>query len=304
MLDGGGGNFRRQRWHDGGGRMKMRAVKSRRRGMILIAVTWLLIVLAAMTIILTNRMAVEALASANQLSQLQADAAERGAEQFVLEQLVANSADAKAIYSITADQMSARPIGDSYFWILRPNSDDPKQYDFGITDEASKINVNSAGANVLLLLPNLTQDIVDAISAWRSSTGPASQNGAGDSYYMTLPDPYHCKGAPLESVEELLLLRGITSDLLFGQDLNHNGALEDGEQLAAANGSGGAGGGGTSGATGAGGGPGLGLGRMGTGGGRNITLNVNSDGGRGGDHRLPGHSGENSLTRGGQPRLY
>ena len=190
--------------------------------MILIAVTWLLIVLVAMTIILTQRMAVENMASANQLAQLQAEAVELGAEQFVIEQITVNSADAKTIYNIKSDPMAARPIGDGYFWILRPSADDPKQYDFGITDEASKINVNSASGSVLLMLPNMAQDIVDAITAWRSSTGPTSQNGAGDSYYMTLPDPYHCKGASLESVEELLLRRGNTTDLLFGQDLNHN----------------------------------------------------------------------------------
>ena len=36
--------------------------------------------------------------------------------------------------------------------------------------------------------------------------------------------------APLETVEELLLVRGVTPDLLFGRDINRNGMVDSHEQ--------------------------------------------------------------------------
>jgi hypothetical protein len=42
--------------------------------------------------------------------------------------------------------------------------------------------------------------------------------------------PYRCKNGPLDSLEELLLVRGVTPQLLFGNDLNRNGTLDGDEQ--------------------------------------------------------------------------
>ena len=47
-------------------------------------------------------------------------------------------------------------VGDGYFWLLRPSANE-SMYEFGISDEASKINLNVAKAEQLILLPGITQ---------------------------------------------------------------------------------------------------------------------------------------------------
>ncbi len=39
-------------------------------------------------------------------------------------------------------------------------------------------------------------------------------DGAEDSYYMSLAKPYHCKNAPLDSLEELSMVRGFTPEVI------------------------------------------------------------------------------------------
>src|SRR5262249_20352578 len=72
--------------------------------------------------------------------------------------------------------------------------------------------------------------IADAILDWidGSSDNPRA-NGAKSSYYAALTPPYRCKNGPLESIEELLLVRGVTPRLLFGTDYNRNGVNDPGE---------------------------------------------------------------------------
>src|SRR5262249_57796060 len=65
-------------------------------------------------------------------------------------------------------------------------------------------------------------DWIDADSTPRST-------GAEDDYYMGLNPPYHCKNGPLDSLEELLLVKGVTPQLLFGNDFNRNGILDPDE---------------------------------------------------------------------------
>ena len=47
--------------------------------------------------------------------------------------------------------------------------------------------------------------------------GPTHRlNGAKDDYYQSLNPPYKAKNGRFESVEELLLVRGVTRDYFYG----------------------------------------------------------------------------------------
>lgn len=117
---------------------------------------------------------------------------------------------------------------------------------FALTDEGGKLNINAliaqdkTGAvlrNALLKIPALAElpEVVDAIVDWvdadeeagNSETGGGGQ-GAENTYYEALATPYKCKNGPLNSVEELLLVSGVTPQLLFGTDQNRNGVADDG----------------------------------------------------------------------------
>ena len=124
------------------------------------------------------------------------------------------------------------------------DADDPlvttQAYRFGVVDEAGKINLNAllqldstgnAGSTMLMLLPNMTQDVANAILDWMDPDDTPRASGAESDYYSSLNPPYQCKNGPLDSLEELLLVQGVTPQLLFGNDRNRNGTLDPGEDI-------------------------------------------------------------------------
>jgi hypothetical protein len=88
------------------------------------------------------------------------------------------------------------------------------------------------------MTPELAASIVD----WRDPDEVATDGGGAESeYYLLQPEPYYCKNAPFETLDELLLLKGASRDLLYGVDANRNGVVDDDEadsqrQLTAFNG--------------------------------------------------------------------
>ncbi len=85
-----------------------------------------------------------------------------------------------------------------------------------ISDEAGKVNINTAPHDTLSALFG-SDDIADAIIDWRDADSTISPQGAEDDYYLGLTPPYHCKNAPFTTVNELLLVKGITADMLAAQ---------------------------------------------------------------------------------------
>jgi len=62
------------------------------------------------------------------------------------------------------------------------------------------------------------KDPTDAILDWLDYDDMDAEEpeGAENSYYMGLQNPYPCKNGPMDSIEELLLIKGITPELYFG----------------------------------------------------------------------------------------
>jgi len=104
----------------------------------------------------------------------------------------------------------AIPFGDGQFKVEREN-------------ESGKVNLNKAGAPLLkMMLSNFEIDdankniIVDSIMDWRDKDSLHRLNGAEDDYYLSLPQPYKSKNGDFTSIEELLLVRGVTPGIFYG----------------------------------------------------------------------------------------
>jgi len=57
----------------------------------------------------------------------------------------------------------------------------------------------------------------------------ARAEGAEQEYYDGLPRPYTVRNGPLDTIEELLLVRGFTPARFYGEDANQNFRLDPNE---------------------------------------------------------------------------
>ncbi len=111
----------------------------------------------------------------------------------------------------------------------------------GLEDESNRLNLNTlmladeaeenGGRQLLMGLPGMTEEIADAILDWIDEDNETREFGAEADHYSSLVPAYAPKNGPLETVEELLLVRGVTPWLLFGTDANRNGWIDGGEPV-------------------------------------------------------------------------
>ena len=66
---------------------------------------------------------------------------------------------------------------------------------------------------------------------WRDADSNPRGEAAGTEgeYYRNLDKPYRVKNGPFDTVEELLLVQGVTPRILFGEDHDRNGLLTPNE---------------------------------------------------------------------------
>lgn len=110
---------------------------------------------------------------------------------------------------------------------------------YGVEDESTRLNLNTllnaeslipgSGRTLLMALPGMTEDVADAILDWIDSDEDPREFGCEIEHYSGLDPSYAPKNGPLATVEELLLVRGVTPELLFGADTNRNGQLDSHE---------------------------------------------------------------------------
>jgi type II secretory pathway component PulK len=100
------------------------------------------------------------------------------------------------------------------------------------SDETGKVNVNLASVELLTAILREAgaeadaAEIALAIVDWRD---PDAIGVAEGDVYSSYDLPYSPSDSDLLRIEELLFVRGITPELFFGEDANHNGTLDPNE---------------------------------------------------------------------------
>lgn len=115
------------------------------------------------------------------------------------------------------------------FTIYAHNPLDNSQPRFGLTDEASKILLDAESAKLLIGEANMTDELVDCLVDYLDEDDETSAVGAERDYYASLEPPYLPRNGPLETIEELLLIKGFSGRIVFGEDFNLNGVLDSNE---------------------------------------------------------------------------
>jgi general secretion pathway protein K len=60
------------------------------------------------------------------------------------------------------------------------------------------------------------EELLDAIKDWIDTDDEVTGGGAEGAYYAGLPKPYAVKNAPIDCIEELLMIKGMTPALFYG----------------------------------------------------------------------------------------
>ena len=130
------------------------------------------------------------------------------------------------------EQFRDVPLGRGQFRVFRPGrADEGGGVIYGVSDEESRLNVNYASADQLTGIYGMTPDVVAAINDWRDADNAVTPGGAEAEYYASLRPPYLQRNGPFQTVRELLMVRGISRELLLGRNANQNDSGYSGESL-------------------------------------------------------------------------
>lgn len=174
------------------------------RGFALVIVLWTVVLLAMLSGSFLTAMRVELRMSHNLLASAQA-------------RLLAEAGINRAILGLHQPDAKLRPVADGTRHVFAiPEA----QVRFSVLDESARIDLNKAPGELLAGLlatldvePDIHAQLADSILDWRDTDVMRRLHGAEDADYRAANLTYGAKDAPFDSVEELLLLPGMTHDL-------------------------------------------------------------------------------------------
>jgi general secretion pathway protein K len=194
-------------------------------GAALVLVIWVVMLLSLLVMGIALTMQVETkLASLNR-TKFKCDVLARAGIELAKQQLMA---DIDPTQDTGADAFKEK-------WCTNP--DLYENYSMGdgvinvkVSPEDGKLNINTLSATpealryffqLLQVQPADLDVLVDSIQDWVDTDDNARINGAEVDYYSRLAPPYRPKNGPIDRLEELLLVRGMTPDLFYGRTSGH-----------------------------------------------------------------------------------
>lgn len=200
-------------------------------GSVLVIVLWISLGLVSLAIYFAQTTSLALKASDQRLAGLEAERVMEGATRYI-SYVLANTEQRGLPPLIQNYLRDAVPVGDATFWLVGrdPQQVNPNAPYFGLVDESSKLNLNTATQEMLELLPIPgISEVAPAIVDWRDADSEVRTGGAEDETYLRLNPPYRCKNGNFETVDELRQVRGVTMEMLYGEDTNRNGVLDPNE---------------------------------------------------------------------------
>ena len=208
------------------------------RGVALMMVLWVIAILSVVVLEFCFAMRTEVNIAQNFKEETQRYAmAEGGIERAIAELIYRNDARMQQLRkTLKPEEVSAEKrewVTDGRPYVL---SFDQGTCEVRAMGEAGKVNINIVSDPTLRKiigqfgLEGEARDVVvDSILDWRDPDGFYRVNGAENDYYQSLKEPYDCKNGNFDSIEELLLVRGVTPELFYGRKKTEKG--DEGEKV-------------------------------------------------------------------------
>ncbi len=206
----------------------------RPQGFVLVAILVIVMLLSMLVVSLLFRFKAEDTASSASLGTEQAwAAAMSGIQEAVRVATAATAGSTEWMNNPRAlrDRLVFEDGEDRwYFTVWSPvSSEETGPVAFGLSDEASRLNLNTANAEALSKLPGMTPAMGQALKDYVDVDDVPQPEGAEQDYYSGLPVPYAVRNGTLNTLEELRLVRGFSASVVAGEDANLNGRLDPNE---------------------------------------------------------------------------
>lgn len=177
-----------------------------RRGLVLVTVLWLVVVLTIIITVVAQRSRLDSRVSIVGIENIRCRWACRAAIETSI--AVLNDDDPESdcfedIWSAGIEDFNDVTLTDCSFRVE-------------VIDESSKFNLNTVTKKQLMILPDMTEAIADSILDWRDKDDTERAYGAESAYYINLPYGYECRNGNFKTVHELLRVKGVVVEMLYG----------------------------------------------------------------------------------------
>ena len=217
--------------------MKTLSSKSPTNASILVGVLWCLALLAVVVIGVLHTARLDLVVGKNFGDQIQAHYLALAGVEKAKALLYLDSRERSRSHRNHSGELFDSPLqfrdvayGRGHFRVFRRGrSDEGGGVIYGISDEESRLNLNTVTTNELGKLRGMTPDIVAALLDWRDGDNVATPGGAEAEYYSTLKPPGLPRNGPLLTTRELMMVRGVTPELFLGAIRKPTGAYVGGD---------------------------------------------------------------------------
>jgi general secretion pathway protein K len=207
------------------------------KGVALIMVLWVMTILSVIVLEFSFAMRTEVNITQNYKEDLQIYSMAQGGIQRAIVELIYKH-DQK-VQQLRKTLVTEEISTDKIEWVADGRTYtlpfDQGSCEIKVMSEAGKININLVSESMLRKTISLfglegegRDIVVDSILDWKDADDFYHVNGAENAYYQSLKEPYDCKNANFDSIEELLLIRGVTPALFYGRKVLKN--KEEGEK--------------------------------------------------------------------------
>lgn len=216
-----------------------------KRAAVLITSLWIVTILTALCVSVAHRSAITLKLSSYQTDKIKAHLIARAGihkalalKRLEYEKKRSHTIDALSqLWANQPEIFKNYSFGEGFYNIAYPAPDEEKGFFhkqktflYGLSDEASRLNINKASPEMLTQLIILfgvdedeAEEIAYCIVDWRDEDSDIGKHpefkrilGAEDEYYQGLDKPYPCKNGDFELIEELLLVKQVSSTIFYG----------------------------------------------------------------------------------------
>jgi DNA uptake protein ComE-like DNA-binding protein len=191
-----------------------------KKGLVLVTVLWLMVILMAIVATVGRNSRLDTKVSLSTTEELRCKWACRAGTEKAIGVLYEDLRESDCLTDLWSD--NEEDFNDIMLTAGR--------FTVRAVDEASKLNINTVTRGQLLALPNMVEDVADAIIDWRDNDDTPRPGGAEAGYYENLQFRYVARNGPFRTIRELLMVKGVSEELFFGEDTNFNGRLDYNER--------------------------------------------------------------------------